>query len=143
MKKLLTAMFCIAISTAVLTATVIATGCTDKFAPKDKNYFEFRIVNNTVYRVIELESETPERVDDYPLVSAANINFSDPTVYLTAYSTYENNCIFFKDSDAGKFTKKGIQEIYKILKISGPKLEDSVNSCFTTDVSTFNEKKIC
>ena len=79
MKKLLTAMFCIAISTAVLTATVIATGCTDKFAPKDKNYFEFRIVNNTVYRVIELESETPERVDDYPLVSAANINFSDPT----------------------------------------------------------------
>ena len=131
MKKLL-CIICTVVTTFLCAAFC---GCGEKFKPSAEHYFEI----NNGYRVIELASETPERIGDYGLNS-----FIYPTsgslveVKVTFDTEFVKGSMFFED--AGALNREGVFAVYDCLNVSPVLVGEEIYSCVGTGLFTFNKK---
>lgn len=110
-------------------------GCAEKYTPDAEHYFEI----NNVYRIIELESESTEHIEDYglnSLILPTSDSFKEMVVEVD--SAFVKGSMFF--DNAGALNEDGAYSVYDCLDIQPVMVGETVYSCLCTGLYTFNIK---
>lgn len=103
---------------------------------------EYYFKTGDVYRVLELESQTPEHKKDFGLESyimPSNGNVVGTSVTLIVGSTFLEGSILY-DGHAPNLNKEGIEVIYDCLNIEPVEISDECFICSYTGLFSFTPK---
>ena len=122
------------ICAATVTATVFAAGCSGYTPEEGTNYFK----DGEVYRVFEQLGEA-EAIEDFALVSYT-IPALDGTYTFTVSDQYMKGSMFFESDSAALINGDGVKAIYAALGISSYLLDEELNTCYLTNLYTYNTR---
>lgn len=139
MKKRLSLLISLA---AVFVMSVSMCGCAEEYKPSDdKNYFR----DGEVYRVITLESDKTETIDEMPLYAytpAFDADVVDTVGGDCVDATFAQKSMFFGADASLKINKDGVVAIFKELEIASYRtLDDDMYDCGCTGLYSFSSKR--
>ena len=128
-KSTVITLFCAAAATAIAFA-----GCGGYTPEEGTNYFK----DGDVYRVFEQQGQAQE-IKDFALTSFF-IPVQSGKYSCEVSDQYMENSMFFDADSAMLINREGAEAIYAALGISGGKLNEDMDSCYLTNLYTYNAK---
>lgn len=128
-KSTVITLFCAAAATAIAFA-----GCGGYTPEEGTNYFK----DGDVYRVFEQQGQAQE-IKDFALTSFF-IPVQSGKYSCEVSDQYMENSMFFDADSAMLINREGAEAIYAALGISGGKLNEDMDSCYITNLYTYNAK---